>query len=61
MARELLTAIDNLKARLFGCTDANEAAELRQAIGERTQQVHMLRRARRLRASAATGLDAAGG
>jgi len=46
MARELLAAIDNLKARLFGCTDANEAAELRQAIGERTQQVHMLRRAR---------------
>jgi len=44
--RELLAAIDNLKARLFGCTDAVQAEELRHAIGERTQQVWHMRRNR---------------
>lgn len=44
--RELLQAIDELKARLFGCTDAVQAEELRHAIGERTQQIYHMRRNR---------------
>lgn len=57
--RELLAAIDELKARLFGCTDAVQAEELRHAIGERTQQVWHMRRNRQ-RASGRNHEAAAG-
>jgi len=44
--REMLAAIDELKARLFACHDVNEAEELRHAIGLHTQQVWYMRRNR---------------